>query len=105
MHLFPLSARPGMARKRSERSARAEEEGIASGMLDIHQLARKRRAEADAARERDPGLREDNGAFRHGVLRLNMGSSGSRGRRPSRGRGGRGRGGGRGGGRGRRGRG
>ncbi|KAK2080237.1 hypothetical protein QBZ16_000090 [Prototheca wickerhamii] len=84
---IPASIGVGMARKRSERFARAEEEGIASGMLDIHQLARKRRAEADAARERDPGLREDNGAFRHGVLRLNMGSNGSRGRRPSRGEG------------------
>lgn len=60
----------GMARKKAQRDARATDEAISAGMLSVRDLAKKRRREAEAARVREPGLREDGGAFKNGVLRV-----------------------------------
>jgi len=105
----------GMARKRAQRERDAQEAAIDAGLLQRKGLGKKRERATRAAlaargargaKTGRAGLREDNGAFRAGVLRVRVGA-GERGRGRGRGRAARGggargarRGGGRGGGRG-----
>jgi ribonuclease Z len=57
-----------MAKKRAKREAVALEEGIASGMVQVKGMGKKKRAEKKAGLDR--GLNEDGGAFRNGVLKI-----------------------------------
>ena len=79
-----------------ERERQALEEAIDAGLLQRKGSGKKRRRAAAAARARGgaAGLREDNGAFRGGVLRLRpdgKGRGGGSGRSVASGRRGRGR--------------
>jgi hypothetical protein len=89
-----------MAKKRAKREAVALEEAIASGMIQVKGMGKKKRAEKKAGLDR--GLNEDGGAFRNGVLKIGKISSGRGGSAAGAARGGSsgGRGGGRGGKRG-----
>ncbi|KAK9826833.1 hypothetical protein WJX81_005441 [Elliptochloris bilobata] len=66
----------GMAKKRTERERQAQEDAIDAGLLQRKGLGKKRRRAALAActgaRGGAAGLREDNGAFRGGVLRVHL---------------------------------
>ena len=81
----------GMARKRAERERQALEEAIDAGLLQRKGLGKKRRRAAAAARSRGgaAGLREDNGSFRGGVLRVRSDGKGRGDRRGAGGRSGR----------------
>lgn len=68
--MMPLSIGLGLAKKKAERRGRAQEEAIASGMVQQKGLGKKKRREKSALLRKQGRLLEDGGAFRGGVMKV-----------------------------------